>query len=53
MSSHQYLNDESFDRTLRLGDIIAGFSYFIPEFHDFDGFAGEFKIDVKRIRFGF
>ena len=47
----QYLLEENFDNFLRLGDIIEGFSYFIPEFEDFVNKKHDFKIEVKTIQY--
>lgn len=51
MSNSQYLDLEDFDNNLRLGDIIDGFSYFMPEFEDFVNKKTDFKIEVKVIQY--
>lgn len=51
MSDSHYLEQGQFDGNLRLGDIIEGFSYFMPEFEDFVNKKSEFRMDVKLVKY--
>lgn len=47
----QYIEDSNFDSNLRLGDIIGGFSYIVPNFEDFVNKGNEFTLDIKNQQF--
>lgn len=42
----QYVEENDFDKNLRLGDIITGFSHIMPSFEDFFNNGTEFKLDI-------
>ncbi len=42
----QYIDEKNFDKNLRLGDIITGFSHIMPQFDDFFNKGNEFKLDI-------
>jgi hypothetical protein len=46
-----YATQETIDKSLRLGDIIAGFSHVMPTFEDFINNGNDFSLDVKNQNF--
>ena len=43
----QYVEENDFDKNLRLGDIIGGFSHIVPTFDDFFANGNEFTLEIK------
>ena len=47
----QYVDEIGFDKNLRLGDIIDGFSHITPTFDDLFNSKNEFRLDIKNQQF--